>query len=111
MRSERRHAHRHLLLVGEMILEQNLVFNDRSLVRDLAANLLPSHLDRPAQGEPDIANDTAIVPPVVPCMLTAALRQTWNRGRSNPIIDFDGNLVGPLQLASDVKGISGVYAL
>ena len=77
------------------ILQKNLVLDDRfPSFHNLAANLLPADLDWTTHGQPDVTNDTAIVPPVVPGMFATALRQTGNRSRSNPVIDFDCDLVG-----------------
>src|SRR5450631_2407396 len=111
VRFQHRHSHRESLFFRQVILKENPVFDDGVALYDLTANLLATHLDGTAQCQPNIAHDSAVIPPVVPGMILTPLRQTGDRGCSDAIIDLNCNVVAPLQLTCDVEGIGGVSAL
>src|SRR5215471_3198456 len=73
VRTESRYGDEEPLLLREMVLENDQVTDSRLTLFHLSADLLPIYFHRPAHRQPDIADDAAVVPPVVPGVGIASL--------------------------------------
>ena len=76
----------------------------------MTANLLAAHQHWLIFGEPHIAHDPAVMPPVVPGVFTQALCEARDGRRARPVVDLHRKLIAFPQVRSDVEVIRCVAA-
>ena len=104
-----------LLRFGAGVFEIDGVFNLRGISAeiDVGADLLTADEDAFVFGEPDVANDAAIVPPVIPDVAAGLQLESEIRdaGFGRAIVEFDRDgVLARLEELGDVKKIFGVAA-
>src|SRR5450432_1472723 len=107
------HAHRDQLATLHRAAKDYMVLHGSAVRLDLAAYPLPLNFNRAGYREPDIADDAAAVPPVVPGiprnMLTHG--QPGDRLLRGAIVDLDSEVVCRLKMMTDIQRVGGKAAL
>jgi hypothetical protein len=94
----------------ERTLEDDPIVNHGAVGFGFGADSLAADPGRPAGGQPYVADDAAVRPPVVPHLGSSPLRKPGYGRDARPIVDPHGDHVLCSELGRDVEGIGGKAA-
>ena len=71
---------------------------------------LPIDFHWARQGQPNVADDPAVVPPVVPHLLGIASprRKTGNRRLANTVVNLNRQIICRVEVGSDIQRVGGI---